>query len=81
VEAATLQATKAFLADHASARAVVEAILPLLASVDIDLGQHELVDDVLGVDARACVAARSERSGREPVRAWVCSCQPELGVA
>ena len=50
------RATKAFLArDHASARAVFEAILPPIASVDIDLGQHELVEEVLG-DARACVA-------------------------
>ena len=51
------RATKAFLAgDHASARAVFEAILPPIASVDIDLGQHELVEEALGVDARACVA-------------------------
>ena len=51
------RATKAFLAgDHASARAVFEAILPPIASVDIDLGQHELAEEVLGVDARECVA-------------------------
>lgn len=51
------RATKAFLAsDHPSARAVFDAILPPIASVDIDLGQHELVEEVLGVDARACVA-------------------------
>jgi len=51
------RATKTFLAgDHASARAVFEAILPPIASVDIDLGQHELVEEVLGVDARTCVA-------------------------
>ena len=51
------RATKAFLSgDHASARAIFEAILPPIASVDIDLGQHELVEEVLGVDARACVA-------------------------
>ena len=50
------RATKAFLAgDHASARAVFGAILPPIASADIDLGQHELVEEVLGVDARACV--------------------------
>jgi hypothetical protein len=48
---------KAFLAgDHASARAVFDAILPPIATVDIDLGQHELVEEVLGVDARVCVA-------------------------
>ena len=51
------RATKAFLAgDHASARAVFEAILPPIACAGIDLGQHELVEEVLGVDARACVA-------------------------
>jgi hypothetical protein len=49
--------TKAFLAgDHASARAVFEAILPPIACVDIDLGQHELVEEVLGVDTRVCVS-------------------------
>jgi hypothetical protein len=49
--------TKAFLAgDHASARAVFEAILPPIAGMDIDLGQHELVEEVLEVDARVCVA-------------------------
>jgi hypothetical protein len=30
--------------------------LPPIACVDIDLGQHELVEEVLGVDARVCVA-------------------------
>jgi hypothetical protein len=51
------RAMKAFLAgDHASARAVFEAILPPIAGVDIDLGQHELVEEVLGVDVRACIA-------------------------
>lgn len=50
-------AVKAFLAgDYASARAVFEAILPPIACVDIDLGQHELVEEVLGVDVQACVA-------------------------
>lgn len=33
-----------------------EALLPPIANVDIDLGQHELVDDVLNVDARIVVA-------------------------
>ena len=51
------RASKAFLAgDHASARAVFDAILPPVASVDIDLGQHELVEEVLGVDAQVCAA-------------------------
>ena len=51
------RATKAFHAgDHAGARAVFEAILPPIAVADIDLGQHELVEEVLGVDVHACVA-------------------------
>jgi hypothetical protein len=50
-------ASRAFLAgDHASARAVFEALLIPISTVDIDLGQHELVDDVLIVDVHACVA-------------------------
>ncbi len=50
-------ASKAFLAgDHASARSVFEALLLPIATVDIDLGQHELVDDVLSIDVQACVA-------------------------
>ena len=49
--------TKAFLAgDHASARAVFEALLPPISVVDINLGQDELVEEVLGVDAHGCVA-------------------------
>jgi hypothetical protein len=51
------RATKAFLAgDHTNARAVFEAILPPIASVAIDLGQYELVEEVLGIDTRLCVA-------------------------
>ena len=50
-------AVRAFLAgDHSTARAVFEALLPPIASVEIDLGQHELVEEVLGVDAQMCVA-------------------------
>ena len=50
-------ASKAFLAgDHASARAVFEALLIPISTADIDLGQHELVDDVLSVDVHTSVA-------------------------
>ena len=50
-------ASRAFLAgDHASARAVFEALLIPISTVDIDLGQHELVDDVLTVEVHTCVA-------------------------
>jgi hypothetical protein len=51
------RATRAFLAgDHSTARAVFDAILPPIARVEIDLGQHELVEEVLGIDAHVCVA-------------------------
>jgi hypothetical protein len=50
-------ASTAFLAgDHAGARAVFEALLIPISAVDIDLGQHELVDDVLSVDVHTCLA-------------------------
>jgi len=48
---------KAFFAgDHATARGVFEALLVPIAVADIDLGEHELVDEVLTVDAHTCVA-------------------------
>ena len=50
-------AGKAFLAgDHATARSVFEALLLPIAVADIDLGEHELIDEVLTVDAHTCVA-------------------------
>jgi hypothetical protein len=51
-------------ADHASARAIFEAILPPIESVDIDLGQHELVEEVLRVDVPACVAQYAANATR-----------------
>lgn len=57
VSAYLREGSKAFLSgDHASARSVFEALLPPIAVADIDLGQHELVEEVLGIDARTCVA-------------------------
>ena len=51
------QGSNAFLAgEHAAARAVFEALLPSIADAEIDLGQHELVDEVLTIDVRACAA-------------------------
>jgi hypothetical protein len=51
------QGTKAFLAgDHASARAVFEALLLPVAQGDISLGQHEMVEEVLNVDLHVTVA-------------------------
>ena len=49
--------SRAFLAgQYASSRGVFEALLPPIAVGEIDLGQHELVDEVLTVDTHACVA-------------------------
>jgi len=49
------QGTKAFLAgEHATARGVFEALLPAVGSGEIDLGQHELIDEVLAVDVQEC---------------------------
>ena len=74
-------ASRAFLAgDHASARAVFETLLIPISTVDIDPGQHELVDDVLSVDVHTCVAqyvtsvyttTPLERSGSFPKRIQV----------
>src|SRR5579872_6877701 len=48
---------RAFLAgDHASARAVFEALLLPVAQGDINLGQHEMVEEVLNVDLHVTVA-------------------------
>lgn len=49
--------TRAFLAgDHATARAVFEALLLPVAQGEINLGQHEMVEEVLNVDLHVTVA-------------------------
>lgn len=51
------QGTRAFLAgEHATARGVFEALLPPIAEGEIDLGQHEMVGEVLTVDEHECAA-------------------------
>ena len=51
------QGAKAFLAgEPATARRVFETLLPPIADVDIDLGQHELVDEVLAVNIQEVAA-------------------------
>lgn len=40
--------------DYAAARRIFGALLPPLADGDIDLGQDELISEVLGVDAAEC---------------------------
>lgn len=48
---------KAFLAGElATARQVFETLLPPIADVDIDLGQHELIEEVLTVDIQEVAA-------------------------
>lgn len=42
--------------DYAAARRIFDALLRPIARVDIDLGQHERVDEVLGVEPATCVA-------------------------
>ena len=51
------QGTKAFLAgEHETAHGVFEALLSPIADVEIDLRQHELVDEVLTVNVHECAA-------------------------
>jgi len=42
--------------EYVAAHRMLGALLRPIAEVEIDLGQHEMVDEVLGVDTRACVA-------------------------
>jgi hypothetical protein len=42
--------------DYAIALYIFDALLPPIAEAEIDLGQHELIDEVLGVDPDACAA-------------------------
>jgi hypothetical protein len=57
VDEALRQATKAFLAgEHTTAREVFEALLPAVGDGEIDLGQDEMVDEVLTVGVEECAA-------------------------
>src|SRR5439155_17316608 len=50
-------ATTAFLArDYAAARHIFEALLRPIAAADVDLGEQELVEEVLGVSVHDCAA-------------------------
>ena len=56
------QGTRVFLAgDQASARAVFETLLLPVAQGDINLGQHEMVEEVLNIDLHVTVAQYDER--------------------
>jgi len=51
------EGVKASLAgDQPAARSILGALLPPVAEAEIDLGQHEMVDEVLTVDMHDCVA-------------------------
>ena len=51
------QGSHAFLRkDYRTAYQIFRALLIPVGNVDIDLGQHEMLDEVLGVDAAACAA-------------------------
>ena len=47
--------TASLAGDHAIARRVFEALLLPIAEAEIDLGQHEMVEEVLSVDLHDCV--------------------------
>ena len=56
VDAYLRQGVSASLAgEHATARRIFEALLLPIANAEIDLGQHELVEEVLSVDLHDCV--------------------------
>lgn len=51
------QGSNAFLGeDYRAAFQIFRALLIPIGNVDIDLGQHEMVDEVLGVDVAVCAA-------------------------
>lgn len=55
VDAFLRQGSNAFLAkDYRAAYSIFRALLVPVGDGDIDLGQHEMVDEVLGVDVTAC---------------------------
>lgn len=45
-----------FAKDYASAALIFRALIPPISDVEIDLGQREMVDEVLDVDLAQCVA-------------------------
>jgi len=47
--------TASLAGEHATARRVFEALLFPIAEAEIDLGQHEMVEEVLSVDLHDCV--------------------------
>lgn len=57
VDAYLRDGSNAFLAkDYAAAFQIFRALLIPVGNVDIDLGQHEMLDEVLGIDPATCAA-------------------------
>jgi tetratricopeptide (TPR) repeat protein len=57
VDAYLSRGSAAFLRkDYDSAHRIFGALLPAIGEGNVDLGQHELVDEVLGVDVSECAA-------------------------
>lgn len=57
VDAYLRDGANAFLGkNYAAASSIFRALLVPLDNLDIDLGQHEMLDEVLGVDTAACAA-------------------------
>jgi hypothetical protein len=47
--------TASLAGEHATARRIFEAVLLPIADAEIDLGQHEMVEEVLSVDLHDCI--------------------------
>ena len=59
------QGSNAFLRkDYSIAYQIFRALLLPVGNVDIDLGQHEMLDEVLGVDVAACARCVPRSSSR-----------------
>lgn len=57
IDAYLQRGTNAFLAgDYAAARTIFLTVLQPIVDAEIDLGQHEMIEDVLGSDLTACAA-------------------------
>ncbi len=51
--------------DYAAATQILHALLLPVSEVEIDLGQHELVDEVLGADVGECVKKKPDNRVHE----------------
>jgi hypothetical protein len=77
--------TASLAGEHATARRVFEALLVPIAEAEIDLGQHEMVEEVLSVDLHDCVgrylsAVYLETPGRDRVDAILTAIEKVNGL-